>query len=175
MEKIRFYCVKKNRICVIGNEYNSCMFCDIDLQVRKNLSDSKLTIGYRLNKKNTVLFSSEGNLFAISQNSIFYGTFKIEKLVSCELLKNNETVTKVTNGFVPALVGGAMLGPVGAIAGSMISGSTKKTKNNANYSLKIQINDMNFPGTVIECDNYDVAFKVLSTFNMMLETLSKKN
>lgn len=72
--------------------------------------------------------------------------FKFDEIRSFELLEDDSQV--VGGGVGMALVGGALFGNAGAIAGSMVGGKkTKKTVDN--LLLKINLKDIDFPCVII--------------------------
>lgn len=70
------------------------------------------------------------------------GWYSFEDLVSYELIVNNQTV--VSGGVGQALVAGAMFGPIGAVAGGIVS-KRKSTSKILDMTLRVTSNDFNKP------------------------------
>ena len=68
--------------------------------------------------------------------------YSFEDLVSYELIVNNQTV--VSGGVGQALVAGAMFGPIGAVAGGIVS-KRKSTSKILDMTLRVTSNDFNKP------------------------------
>lgn len=73
--------------------------------------------------------------------------YSFEDLVSYELIVNNQTV--VSGGVGQALVAGAMFGPIGAVAGGIVS-KRKSTSKILNMTLRVTSNDFNKPVVFID-------------------------
>lgn len=75
------------------------------------------------------------------------GWYSFEDLVSYELIINNQTV--VSGGVGQALVAGAMFGPIGAVAGGIVS-KRKSTSKILDMTLRVTSNDFNKPVIFID-------------------------
>lgn len=75
------------------------------------------------------------------------GWYSFEDLVSYELIINNQTV--VSSGVGQALVAGAMFGPIGAVAGGIVS-KRKSTSKILDMTLRVTSNDFNKPVVFID-------------------------
>ena len=75
------------------------------------------------------------------------GWYSFEDLVSYELIINNQAV--VSGGVGQALVAGAMFGPIGAVAGGIVS-KRKSTSKILNMTLRVTSNDFNKPVVFID-------------------------
>lgn len=75
------------------------------------------------------------------------GWYSFEDLVSYELIVNNQTV--VSGGVGQALVAGAMFGPIGAVAGGVVS-KRKTTSKILNMTVRVTSNDFNKPVVFID-------------------------
>lgn len=75
------------------------------------------------------------------------GWYSFEDLVSYELIVNNQTV--VSGGVGQALVAGAMFGPIGAVAGGIVS-KRKSTSKILDMTLRVTSNDFNKPVIFID-------------------------
>ena len=75
------------------------------------------------------------------------GWYSFEDLVSYELIINNQTV--VSGGVGQALVAGAMFGPIGAVAGGIVS-KRKSTSKILDMNLRVTSNDFNKPVVFID-------------------------
>ena len=75
------------------------------------------------------------------------GWYSFEDLVSYELIINNQAV--VSGGVGQALVAGAMFGPIGAVAGGIVS-KRKSTSKILNMTLRVNSNDFNKPVVFID-------------------------
>lgn len=73
--------------------------------------------------------------------------YSFEDLVSYELIVNNQTV--VSGGVGQALVAGAMFGPIGAVAGGIVS-KRKSTSKILNMTVRVTSNDFNKPVVFID-------------------------
>ena len=73
--------------------------------------------------------------------------YSFEDLVSYELIVNNQTV--VSGGVGQALVAGAMFGPIGAVAGGIVS-KRKSTSKILNMTVRVTSNDFNKPVIFID-------------------------
>lgn len=73
--------------------------------------------------------------------------YSFEDLVSYELIVNNQTV--VSGGVGQALVAGAMFGPIGAVAGGVVS-KRKTTSKILNMTVRVTSNDFNKPVIFID-------------------------
>ena len=73
--------------------------------------------------------------------------YSFEDLVSYELIVNNQTV--VSGGVGQALVAGAMFGPIGAVAGGIVS-KRKSTSKILDMTLRVTSNDFNKPVIFID-------------------------
>lgn len=73
--------------------------------------------------------------------------YSFEDLVSYELIVNNQTV--VSGGVGQALVAGAMFGPIGAVAGGIVS-KRKSTSKILNMTIRVTSNDFNKPVIFID-------------------------
>ena len=73
--------------------------------------------------------------------------YSFEDLVSYELIVNNQTV--VSGGVGQALVAGAMFGPIGAVAGGVVS-KRKSTSKILDMTLRVTSNDFNKPVVFID-------------------------
>lgn len=70
--------------------------------------------------------------------------FKYRKILDFELLEDGETISKSKGGLGGAVVGGALLGPAGMIAGAVVGGKKTKTKNVCtSMKVKITLRDNN--------------------------------
>ena len=75
------------------------------------------------------------------------GWYSFEDLVSYELIVNNQTV--VSGGVGQALVAGAMFGPIGAVAGGIVS-KRKSSSKILDMTLRVTSNDFNKPVVFID-------------------------
>lgn len=75
------------------------------------------------------------------------GWYSFEDLVSYELIINNQAV--VTGGVGQALIAGAMFGPIGAVAGGVVS-KRKTTSKILNMTVRVTSNDFNKPVVFID-------------------------
>ena len=75
------------------------------------------------------------------------GWYSFEDLVSYELIINDQAV--VSGGVGQALVAGAMFGPIGAVAGGIVS-KRKSTSKILNMTLRVTSNDFNKPVVFID-------------------------
>lgn len=75
------------------------------------------------------------------------GWYSFEDLVSYELIINNQAV--VSGGVGQALVAGAMFGPIGAVAGGVVS-KRKTTSKILNMTVRVTSNDFNKPVVFID-------------------------
>ena len=75
------------------------------------------------------------------------GWYSFEDLVSYELIVNNQTV--VSGGVGQALVAGAMFGPIGAVAGGIVS-KRKSTSKILNMTVRVTSNDFTKPVVFID-------------------------
>ena len=75
------------------------------------------------------------------------GWYSFENLVSYELIINNQAV--VSGGVGQALVAGAMFGPIGAVAGGIVS-KRKSTSKILDMTLRVTSNDFNKPVVFID-------------------------
>lgn len=73
--------------------------------------------------------------------------YSFEDLVSYELIVNNQTV--VSGGVGQALVAGAMFGPIGAVAGGIVS-KRKSTSKILDMTLRVTSNDFTKPVVFID-------------------------
>ena len=73
--------------------------------------------------------------------------YSFEDLVSYELIVNNQTV--VSGGVGQALIAGAMFGPIGAVAGGVVS-KRKTTSKILNMTVRVTSNDFNKPVVFID-------------------------
>ena len=73
--------------------------------------------------------------------------YSFEDLVSYELIVNNQTV--VSGGVGQALVAGAMFGPIGAVAGGIVS-KRKSTSKILNMTIRVTSNDFTKPVVFID-------------------------
>ena len=73
--------------------------------------------------------------------------YSFEDLVSYELIVNNQTV--VSGGVGQALIAGAMFGPIGAVAGGIVS-KRKSTSKILDMTLRVTSNDFNKPVVFID-------------------------
>lgn len=106
--------------------------------------------------------------------------YNFEDIIDYELLEDGESITK--GGLGRAVVGGALLGGVGAIVGGVTG--KKKTKNLINsLKIKVTVNDTNSPTTYINLINtqtkassfvYKVAYssaqEILSIFAVITQS-----
>ena len=76
---------------------------------------------------------------------------KIKDIVKCEFIKNSQVVftTNMGSQVMGTLVGGAILGPVGAVVGGA-SASKTGTEKNVTYQIRIYYKDVNDPIDVIK-------------------------
>lgn len=75
------------------------------------------------------------------------GWYSFEDLVSYELIINNQAV--VSGGVGQALIAGAMFGPIGAVAGGVVS-KRKTTSKILNMTVRVTSNDFNKPVVFID-------------------------
>lgn len=77
-------------------------------------------------------------------------TIKFDDIIQSEVIIDNETVTKTARGSQVggAVIGGVLLGGVGAIIGGL-SGGTRSKEEIRNIDIKLTVNDMNDPVSVI--------------------------
>ena len=75
------------------------------------------------------------------------GWYSFEDLVSYELIINNQAV--VSGGVGQALIAGAMFGPIGAVAGGVVS-KRKTTSKILNMTIRVTSNDFNKPVVFID-------------------------
>lgn len=75
------------------------------------------------------------------------GGNSFEDLVSYELIINNQAV--VSGGVGQALIAGAMFGPIGAVAGGVVS-KRKTTSKILNMTVRVTSNDFNKPVVFID-------------------------
>ena len=73
--------------------------------------------------------------------------YSFEDLVSYELIVNNQTV--VSGGVGQALIAGAMFGPIGAVAGGIVS-KRKSTSKILDMTLRVTSNDFTKPVVFID-------------------------
>lgn len=73
--------------------------------------------------------------------------YSFEDLVSYELIINNQAV--VSGGVGQALIAGAMFGPIGAVAGGVVS-KRKTTSKILNMTVRVTSNDFNKPVVFID-------------------------
>ena len=75
------------------------------------------------------------------------GWYSFEDLVSYELIINNQAV--VSGGVGQALIAGAMFGPIGAVAGGVVS-KRKTASKILNMTVRVTSNDFNKPVVFID-------------------------
>lgn len=75
------------------------------------------------------------------------GWYSFEDLVSYELIVNNQTV--VSGGVGQALIAGAMFGPIGAVAGGIVS-KRKSSSKILDMTLRVTSNDFKKPVVFID-------------------------
>lgn len=83
----------------------------------------------------------------IKKNKNDTGWYSFEDLVSYELIINNQAV--VSGGVGQALIAGAMFGPIGAVAGGVVS-KRKTTSKILNMTVRVTSNDFNKPVVFID-------------------------
>lgn len=103
--------------------------------------------------------------------------YKFDDIVEYELLEDGDTITK--GGLGSAIVGGVLLGGVGAVVGGVTGGKKSKTIINS-LKIKITVNDFQNPTVYIDLintktksdsfvykTNYNAAQQILSIFSLI--------
>lgn len=102
-----------------------------------------------------VLYLDKSNEFfyfpAHGENPFVVKKRNVKDIVKCELIKNSQTVFTTNRGsqVMGALVGGALLGPVGAVIGGTTGSKTGTTKNDT-YQIRIYYNTVDDPVDIIK-------------------------
>ena len=127
-----------------------------------------------------IILSSE-NKFQVVQGNTYSKIFNGQDILEYEIRVDNEVVitsrTKSKNGVGKALVGGALFGGAGLIAGAVAGNGTSKTsqsqKEMHHYILVLKVNDILNPSFVIELSSLQRAEEVAATFAIICQCENK--
>ena len=123
-----------------------------------------------------IILSSEYK-FQIVQNNKYSKIFTGKDVIEYEIKVDNEVVitskTESKKGVGKALVGGALFGDAGMIAGA-VAGNNKSTTSQSqkeihHYTLALKVNDILKPSFVIELVSLQIAEEVAATFAIICQ------
>lgn len=142
---------------------------DLSINVGKTKSNGQITF----------LFNSKTNKFAIeveksanlNSDICNFGPFEIGDLLEIQVIQDNNVVYENKSSVVPMIAGGMLFGPMGAVAGSIISNKKENIKKLTTLILKI--NEILLPSLYIETYDKDVVFKFINTIEF-LKSKAKK-
>jgi len=125
----------------------------------------------KADKHTRVLFSEPLKKFQIITNEkklgkmpILSRPYDLSDVWEYELICDSTIQVKNSRGIGNAIVGGILFGPIGAVAGAMISGSKTKEKNK--YAVRLSLNDMELASIEIPCESREIASRLMSTFSV---------
>lgn len=128
-----------------------------------------------------LIISSSENKIQIFHNNKYSKIFTSQDIIDYEIKVDNEVVitskTKSKKGVGKALIGGALFGGVGLVAGA-IAGNSKAATNQSqkevhHYILTLTVNDIINPAFVIELSSLQIAEEVVATFVILCHNESQ--
>ena len=149
-------------------------------------SDKVITLN---RKPKNVFYMNENGNFQLYLLNKYSKVYKIEELLDFEIKVDTQTVLvgqsvtkgKTTGGLGSSLLGGAVLGAPGLIAGAVVGKRQTKTvtnqklieQKNSTYSLLLRINDLNNPSIIIKIETFEIAEQITAILLIMLEKKNK--
>lgn len=95
-------------------------------RIKENRPNIELSINFKPTKKieNYIWIDEDKKEWLIPSNDVYPIVMKYEDIISVDVIQNDESITK--GGLGAAIVGGALFGQTGAIAGSLVGGKITK-------------------------------------------------
>lgn len=122
-----------------------------------------------------IVISSFDNSFQIIQNKTYSKIFTSNDVLGYEVRVDNDVVinsqTTSKTGMGKALVGGALFGGAGMVAGA-IAGNTKSATSQTqtaihHYTFILRVNDIMKPTIVVELPSLQIAEEIVTTFELI--------
>ena len=131
----------------------------------------------KLSSRLSIIISSREQKFQIVQGNKYSKIFTGKDILEYEIKVDNEVVitskTKNKKGIGKAIVGGALLGGFGLIAGAIAGNSKSATKQQQkeihHYILSLKINDILHPSYVVDLPSLQSAEEVAATFAVLCQ------
>ena len=141
-------CLSGHTVILLRHSLKSLTVNELNKLIEENKKDLKLIEEFETTRNigRYIKFNDNKKQFMITHGIL--KVYNFEDIIDFELLENGETVTKTKGGVRRAIVGGALLGGVGAVVGSV---TAKKESFDIVNSLKIKItlNNTNYPTVYI--------------------------
>ena len=120
--------------------------------------------------------------FQLFINKSYTKIYDVNDLVDYEIRVDNEVIvtskTKSKKGIGKAIVGGALFGGVGAVAGAVAGNSKGKTTSSQkeihHYSLVLKVNDFQKPSFIVSLDSEEIAEEVVTIFDLLVGNAAVK-
>lgn len=118
-----------------------------------SISDDYDFTKYYGDKEQLIALDNKKKVIALKESqSSEISIYKYKDILKYEILKNNELISKKQGTVGRAVVGGLLLGPLGALVGGMSAGSKTEDKVKS-IDLRIYVNDMDNPTHTINFYN----------------------
>ncbi|MBO5229474.1 MAG: hypothetical protein J6B20_01605 [Clostridia bacterium] len=178
----KYICPKCGKQMLLNTQDNillcKSIFCGKEMSVAEyNLCpDISMLLGEtKTNGDVLFLINSKDKKFAIEVDKVDnlnseicnFGPFVINKLLSVQVVTDNNIVYENKNGSIPMLAGGILFGSVGAIAGSMITNQKQSIKKKMSHHLILKIDDIRIPSFYIETEDSDLVYKFINTIELL--------
>ena len=131
--------------------------------------------------KSSIIVDSKTKQFQVYTEKRFSKIYEPKDLVDYEIRVDNEIVvtskTKSKKGVGKALVGGALFGGAGAVAGAVAGNTKSKTtetqKEIHHYSFVLKVNDISKPSFIFELDSAQIAEDIVTIFDILVGNTKK--
>ncbi|MDD3478374.1 MAG: zinc ribbon domain-containing protein [Candidatus Izemoplasmatales bacterium] len=169
-------------LCIsCGNEIrpgdNWCQRCGGSISKIDYLLNSDLVIllsGISRMKKHasfSISFNTKNGKWSFLQQNEQYGVFELDDLLNIEILTNHEITQKSSSAIPSAILGGVLFGRIGAVAGSLANRKKSTISEDNHYQIVLTINSVLKSSAILDCDNSDAAYRVITTFQMLKNNL----
>ncbi len=133
------------------------------------------------NTNSSITIDSKTKQFQVCVNKRFSKIYDAKDLVDYEIRVDNEIIvtskTKTRKGVGKALIGGALFGGAGAVAGAVAGNKKSKTtetqKEIHHYSFVLKVNDISKPSFIFELDSAEIAEDVVTIFDILVGNTKK--
>ena len=95
--------------------------------------------------------------------------YSVDDIVNISLIENSVSKTKGNLGKIIAT--GLLFGPIGAVAGSIPTGSNRIDK--ISYAVRFELNDIKLSVVDLLCEDYSSALRVINSLKILTKKVKK--
>jgi uncharacterized membrane protein len=123
-----------------------------------------------IDKNSYFALSKENKCFQYCniETNTFSPLVNFEDLISVELLEKDKVVSKVSNSIGNTVIGGALFGGLGAVAGSL-AGKNYVNESKTEYSIRIITRNFEFSGVQVIFNDPSNAVRLLNTISLVID------